>query len=364
MFANIYKGRRVLITGHTGFKGSWLALWLRSLGAQVSGYSLYVPSQPSMFEASGLGSLCDSVEGDIRSYDELRRVHDRVRPEIIFHLAARAIVRDCYDAPREAFNTNLGGTVNILELCRQSSSVKSAVLITSDKCYDNVEWEYGYRETDRLGGKDPYSASKACAELAFRSYFHSWFGHSDSPGICTVRAGNVIGGGDWAPHRIIPDCIRAWSRGKKALIRSPQATRPWQHVLEPLSGYLWLGARLWQDKGRFTGESFNFGPPSMVNAPVSEVLSTLRKHWPEAAWETQDSGKTSEKKEATLLKLCGDKAAGWLGWHAVLTFEETMEMTARWYQTYLKNPASMYEFTQEQIQRYQSLAGERTAPWI
>lgn len=360
MFNHFYKGKRVLVTGHTGFKGAWLCQWLLQLGADVAGFSLYIPSEPSLFEALGLAQRMSDHRGDIRKLEELQAVFDQCKPEIVFHLAAQPIVRASYDNPKLTFDTNLGGTVNVLEAIRSTPSVKTAVLITSDKCYENVEWEYGYRESDRLGGKDPYSASKACAEIAISAYWRSLLQNSDKK-IASTRAGNVIGGGDWAKDRIVPDAMRAWSRCEPVRIRYPQATRPWQHVLEPLSGYLWLGAML-ENKKVLAGESFNFGPSIDVTQPVVELLACMAKKWgPDAEYQVEND--TSGKSEAGLLKLSCDKAWQHLNWEPSMKFAETVAMTTEWYKQYHHQSSAMLAFTQQQIAAYEQIAVQRDRIW-
>jgi CDP-glucose 4,6-dehydratase len=361
MFGGIYKGRRVLITGHTGFKGSWLSHWLLELGAEVTGFSLYLPSTPCNFEVLGLERRLRHVTGDIRDAAAVHAVFSEFQPEIVFHLAAQAIVRTSYDEPKLTFDTNVGGTVNMLEAVRVTPSVGTAVFITSDKCYENVEWEYGYRETDRLGGKDPYSASKACAEIAISSYARSFINGSGQR-IVSTRAGNVIGGGDWAKDRIVPDCARAWAAGGAPVVRSPAATRPWQHVLEPISGYLWLGACLESGNEGLAGEAFNFGPRAEVNQPVSRLIDEMRRNWSARSWEPDPAG-TVTKAEAGLLKLCCDKVQQRLGWQAVLDFPETVALTAQWYEAFYKGAADMVGLTTDQRHAYARKAGERGAPW-
>jgi CDP-glucose 4,6-dehydratase len=258
MFDAFYRGKRVLVTGHTGFKGSWLCQWLLMMGAEVAGVSKDIPTNPSLFESLQLTTQMHDHRVDIEQYEPLLAVLQSFRPEVVFHLAAQPIVSEAYDNPLGTYSANLMGTVNMLEAVKQAGCVQQLVMITSDKCYHNVEWGYGYRENDRLGGKDPYSASKACAEIAIHSYWHSYY-RSSSTALASARAGNVIGGGDWAMSRIVPDCMRQWSEGKPMNLRSPQATRPWQHVLEPLSGYLWL-AKCLADNPAISGEAYNFGP--------------------------------------------------------------------------------------------------------
>jgi CDP-glucose 4,6-dehydratase len=359
MFNGVYSGRRVLVTGHTGFKGSWLCEWLLGLGAEVAGYSLYIPSEPSNFEVLKLGERMKDVRGDVRDLDALTRAIADFQPEIVFHLAAQPLVRASYDEPKLTFDTNLGGTVNFLEAVRRAPSVLVGVVITSDKCYENVEWEFGYREHDRLGGKDPYSASKACAEIAFSAYWRSFFSSSEKR-LATTRAGNVIGGGDWARDRIVPDCIRAWSAQREVVIRNPQATRPWQHVLEPLSGYLWLAAGLLQARPGLAGEAFNFGPDAAMNRPVSRLIEEMARTWTAGSFRIEPAATAA--REAGLLKLCGDLALGRLGWHATLSFEEAVQFTAAWYlDFYHHTDAAKYGATQ--IAAYQELATVRGLPW-
>ena len=260
MFNNAYQGKRVLVTGHTGFKGSWLCAWLLELGAEVAGFSIDVPTDPSHFEALNLKNHVHHISGDVRDRNRVRSVMEEFAPDFVFHLAAQAIVRRSFQDPVITFETNTLGTLNILDCIRQSSSAAVGVIVTSDKCYRNMEWPWGYRETDTLGGSDPYSASKGCAELILHSYMKTYF--QEGPRLASARAGNVIGGGDWAQDRLVPDAVRAWSRKKTLAVRHPGATRPWQHVLEPLSGYLCLGARLWAHDPLAVSEAFNFGPIS------------------------------------------------------------------------------------------------------
>ena len=367
MFANAYKGKRVFITGHTGFKGSWLAAWLTQLGATVCGYSSDIPTQPAHFEAMGLAQHMEDMRGDIRNRKKMTSAMQQFRPDVVFHLAAQALVRKSYEDPITTFESNMLGTMNVLEAVRNTPSVAAVVMITSDKCYRNDEWVWGYRETDHLGGADPYSASKGCAEIIAQSYFQSFF--KEGPACATVRAGNVIGGGDWALDRIVPDCARAWAEGRPVVIRSPWATRPWQLVLEPLSGYLQLGARL-LDNGNeaFTprGEAYNFGPAATVNNTVGEVVQALAAYWPGFTSEMDLSGQAG-MKECTLLKLCCDKALAHLHWKATLTFEETIRFTAQWYEHFYRSgetkASAMLKYTLGQIDSYVDLARQRDLPW-
>lgn len=367
MFANIYYERPVFITGHTGFKGSWLSAWLISIGASVTGFSIGVPTKPSCYEELFLKDRLASINGDVRDLEGLKEALDNARPEVIFHLAAQALVRESYRDPVATFTTNILGTLNILEAARYCPSVKAIVVITSDKCYRNDEWVWGYRETDYLGGSDPYSASKGCAELVSHSYFQSYY--RDGAACSTVRAGNVIGGGDWALDRIVPDCARAWANGEVAQIRSPWATRPWQHVLEPLSGYLWLGARL-LDKDLAApnpyyprGESYNFGPPADSVHSVGEVVEGLARHWSGFKFEMSNADQTA-MKECGLLKLCCDKALAQLDWKATLDFDETIRYTADWYARFhAGHNNQMWDYTLGQIAAYANAAKARGLFW-
>ncbi len=363
MFAGIYRGRRVLVTGHTGFKGSWLSAWLAELGATVGGYSNGVPTEPSHFEAAALRDRLTHYDGDVRDRARLAAVLDEFAPEMVFHLAAQALVRQSYADPVTTFETNAMGTLNLLECARTRPGIRTVVLITSDKAYRNVEWTWGYRETDALGGDDPYSGSKACAELIAHSYVRSFFPSEGSlAAVATTRAGNVIGGGDWAADRIVPDCVRAWSAGTAVRLRHPHATRPWQHVLEPLSGYLTLGARLWARTGIASGTAYNFGPDATVNQPVEALLAAMARLWPEARWE-QDPDAGAAVKEATLLKLCCDLALADLGWRPVLSFDECVRFTTEWYRDYYADPAGARARTLAQLDHYTALAAARGLPW-
>jgi CDP-glucose 4,6-dehydratase len=364
LFSEVYKGKKVFITGHTGFKGAWITQWLLDLGAEIAGYSLYLPSEPSLFELLNLkNKIKIDYREDILNYNILLNSLEKFQPDFVFHLAAQSIVSESYLNPRFTFQTNLMGMVNILDALKNVPSVKAGVFITSDKCYENVEWEYGYKETDKLGGKDPYSASKACAEIAFSSYVRSFFNLSDSF-FATTRAGNVIGGGDWAKDRIVPDCMDAWSRNSVVSIRNPMSTRPWQHVLEPLSGYLWLGANLLLRKENLHGESFNFGPTPETNYSVEVLISLLRKGWETSIIGVEKSNIFENIKEAGLLKLCCDKALSKLNWTPTLCFNETAEMTTDWYQNYYKCKGNIEEYTSQQIRKYSDISFERKKAWI
>lgn len=369
MFKNIYAGRRVLVTGHTGFKGTWLTEWLLSLGAEVAGFSDAVPTTPAHFYTLRLGERITDLCGDIRDRAAVTKAVQNFRPEIVFHLAAQALVRLSYENPADTFEVNMMGTLNVLEAVRVCDSVRTVVCITSDKAYRNDEWVYGYRETDHLGGEDPYSASKGCAEIVAHSYYKSFFKNTPVR-FATVRAGNVIGGGDWAKDRVVPDCARAWAAHEPVTIRSPHATRPWQHVLEPLSGYLWLGANLFADLPRpmpLSGEAFNFGPAADVNNTVAEVVESLMDRWPGFSSVMDKSGQAG-MKECTLLKLCCDKALAALQWKATLNFGETMRFTAGWYRRYYEQAAretdpDMQAVTRDQIAAYCTLAQAQNLEW-
>ena len=358
-FRDVFKNKVVLITGHTGFKGSWLSMWLVSLGAKVVGMSLDVPSNPSNYESSHLKDLIEDYRVDIRDSGAVQNTIERVQPDFVFHLAAQALVRPSYEKPLETLNTNAMGTANILDALRTLDKQVVAVMITSDKAYDNVEWVWGYRETDSLGGKDPYSASKGMAELVIRTFVESYFNSPDSNvRVGITRAGNVIGGGDWAIDRIVPDCMAAWSENREVDIRSPWATRPWQHVLEPLSGYLLLGANLAESMD-YHGEAYNFGPNANQNHSVSELINEMAKYWDKVQWNdiSQDQ---EHVHEAGLLKLNCDKALFDLRWQPTLKFEETVKMTVEWYKTFYKNKEqSMLDFTMAQISEYTRLAEKR-----
>ncbi len=336
-FDNIYKDKTVLITGHTGFKGSWLALWLKELGAKVIGYSLSPITNPNHLELLKLDM--HSIISDIRDLKKLNEVIQTYKPEIVFHLAAQPLVRYSYKNPIETFETNIMGTVNVLETCRLSDSVRAIVNITSDKCYENREWVWGYRENDPMGGHDPYSASKGCAELITNAYRNSFFnlneyGKSHNILLASARAGNVIGGGDWAEDRLMPDIIKASSRNEKVIIRNPKATRPWQHVLEPLSGYLILGQKLLESKKEFA-EGWNFGPDDESNICVEDVILCIKGEWDKVNYEVQSS--LDNPHEAGLLRLDCSKAHSMLGWKPVWDIKKTIKMTTKWYKEFYEN---------------------------
>jgi len=353
----------VLITGHTGFKGSWMCVWLTHLGARVIGVSVDIPSNPSNFSASFIADKIEDHRLDIRDSKSIKLLIENTQPDFVFHLAAQALVRPSYENPIKTMTTNAIGSANVLDALRGISKRVVAVMITSDKAYDNVEWVWGYRETDRVGGKDPYSASKGMAELVIRSYVESFFNGPDSNvRVGVTRAGNVIGGGDWAVDRIVPDCMEAWANGETVDIRSPHATRPWQHVLEPLSGYLVLAADLAQS-GKNHGEAYNFGPSADQNYPVSKLIDEMSKYWDQIRWNDTSSN-AGHVHEAGLLKLNCDKSLFDLQWYSALQFEETVKMTVEWYKAYYQNQEqSMYDFTINQIESYTKAAKLKGVSW-
>ena len=364
MFGSIYKNKKVLITGNTGFKGSWLTIWLLKLGAKVYGISKDIPTEPSMFEELGLKTKIAHYEEDVRELESVKGIIEEVKPDFVFHLAAQSLVSVSYSDPIETVTTNVLGTTNVLEALKESNHNCVGVIITSDKCYDNVEWVWGYKETDTLGGKDIYSGSKGAAEIIFNSYYHSFFNNDDSNiKVATTRAGNVIGGGDWAKDRIVPDCIRAWNKNEIVEIRSPNATRPWQHVLEPLSGYLALGQQLYIGN-EFSGESFNFGPMSQYNHTVEELLQDLSKYWNYQV--SSDAYKITDEikfHEAGLLKLNCDKALFHLRWLPTLGYEQLIEFTGSWYYDFYKKQDNMLDFTLNQVDKYEQIAVNKDIQW-
>jgi len=353
LFNNFYEGKRVLITGHTGFKGSWLSIWLCELGADVIGYALNPPTKPSLFEVCKLEEKVTSITGDVRNYKLLKDVFEKYQPEIVFHMAAQSLVRCSYLQPVETYETNIMGTVNLLESCRCIQSVRVVVNITSDKCYENKERKHRYRETESMGGYDPYSSSKGCAELVTSAYRNSFFNPKDfakthNVALASVRAGNVIGGGDWAEDRLIPDCMRALMDNKPIVIRYPDAVRPWQHVLEPLYGYLLLAQRLYIGGSKYVG-AWNFGPDDKDAKPVRWLVKQVIEMWGNnASWEI-DPGE--HPHEANYIKLDCSKAKSKLGWHPQWNINQSLEKTIQWYKAYC-NRGYMLDFTSSQIKSY------------
>ena len=364
MFDAFFHGKRVLVTGHTGFKGSWLAVWLLQMGAKVAGFALPPKTERDHFALLGLADRMDHRVGDLRDADQVRRALEEAAPEIVFHLAAQPLVRLSYAEPKLTFDTNLGGAVNLLEAVRQCPSVRTLVFITSDKCYRNQEWPWGYRENDELGGPDPYSASKAGAEIVFGAYQASFFAARPDFASATARAGNVIGGGDWAADRIVPDCVRALADQRPVSVRNPDATRPWQHVLEPLSGYLRLAQRLGSAGGqRFRG-AWNFGPTKESNRTVRELVEKILQTWGSGEAVMDPAQNNSGPHEARFLHLNCDKAHQELGWTPTWHFAEGVEQTARWYRDWLRG-ADAWKLTTGQIEAYCEAAARRvpaTAP--
>jgi len=337
LFNGIYKGKTVLMTGHTGFKGSWLSLWLHELGARIIGYALDPPTQPNHFDLLNLDIV--SIIADIRDKAKIENVVRKYRPEIVFHLAAQPLVRDSYIIPHETYETNIMGTVNLFEAIRKSESVRAILNITSDKCYENREWVWGYRENDPIGGYDPYSSSKGCSELITNAYRKSFFnndgyGKSHQVLVASCRAGNVIGGGDWAKDRLIPDIVKTAAKGKIVTIRNPHATRPWQHVLEPLHGYLLLGQKLLE--GRLEcAEAWNFGPQDDNVLTVETLLRLSQQHWNDIKYRLENEN--NQLHEASLLKLDVSKATSKLKLKSVWSFETSIEKTVCWYKYFYKN---------------------------
>lgn len=362
-FNNVYQGRKVLITGNTGFKGSWLSTWLTMLGADVYGFSLDIPTMPSMFETLHLDKHLHHRFGDIREKEVLGAYIQEVKPDFLFHLAAQAIVSTSYQEPFETITTNVVGTASVCEAIRNITWPCTCVLITSDKAYDNVEWIWGYRETDALGGKDVYSGSKGAAELTIKCYWKSFIQGMPNIKLGIARAGNVIGGGDWAKDRIIVDCVKAFSKNEIVEIRSPKATRPWQHVLEPLSGYLTLGQYLYEGKSE-NGEPYNFGPRAEQTKTVFELVQDLAQLW---GLDKNNAAKLTGNvpfKEATLLKLNCDKALAYLNWHSTLHYEDCIRFIAEWYRAYyVDKNKDMLVLTKQQIEEYMFQARQQKLSW-
>lgn len=346
---NIYHGKTVLVTGHTGFKGAWLSLILRQLGANVVGYALPPTSAPNLFSLANVAKEVIHIEGDIRDYSHIKNVVDEHQPDILFHLAAQAIVLDGYQSPKETFDINAGGTVNVLEALRQSQTTKACVIITTDKCYENLNWPWGYRENDSLGGKDPYSASKSMAELATNAYRTSFFSSGLSPMlVATARAGNIVGGGDFSDYRIVPDCMRALFEGKKIPIRSPKSARPWLYVLDALTGYLQLGSHLLKGDSS-KAEAWNFGPWENKAVTVEDLVQKIISYWGDGDWEDLSGGQKIQ--EMPFLRLNWDKAANILGWAPQYQWQKALECSLDWYKCYHKG-GDLLSLCQEQIQNF------------
>lgn len=351
LFNGIYKSKTVLVTGHTGFKGSWLSIWLNELGANVVGYALEPYTKRDNFVVTGLENKITHIIGDVRDYKNLKGVFDKYNPEFVFHLAAQPIVRESYLNPKETYDINVGGTVNVFECCRLTDSVKVIINVTSDKCYENREWIWGYRENDPMGGYDPYSSSKGCSELITAAYRKSFFNprnyNEHGKSISSVRAGNVIGGGDWQKDRLIPDCIKALENNKPIEIRNPNATRPWQHVLEPLSGYLLLASKMYQEPGKFSG-AWNFGPNYKSVISVGEVVSMIVEKWGYGKW--LDISNKNKPHEANLLSLDVSKARNFLDWYPKWNIQQCIDKTVDWYKNINRN--NLYDVCNKQIIEY------------
>ena len=364
MFNNTFKNKKVLITGNTGFKGSWLSTWLIGLDADVYGISKDIPTKPSMFKVLQLSDKTTHYYEDIRNYSAIKEIISQIKPDFVFHMAAQPIVVTSYKEPVDTITTNVIGTTNILEALREINHPCTTVVITSDKCYDNVEWEWGYKESDALGGKDIYSGSKGAAEIIFKSYYHSFFKNTEKSNVrvVTVRAGNVIGGGDWGDYRIVPDCIKAWIEGDSVEIRNPKATRPWQHVLEPLSGYLHIAMALSKDC-QLNGESFNFGPHAEYSKTVKDLLEDLSQYWNIEQQPSFLSKVTSEFHEAGLLKLNCDKSLFYIKWLPTLEYYKLIEFTSTWYYNFYHSEKDMLEFTLYQIKEYEEIARSKGITW-
>jgi CDP-glucose 4,6-dehydratase len=353
---SFWRGRRVLVTGHTGFKGTWLSLWLTSMGAEVVGLANGVPTEPSLFDLARVGDLLETADIDVRDADAVRHTVERARPEVVLHLAAQPLVRASFDDPRATYEVNVMGTVNVLEAVRRAGNVRVAINVTSDKCYENREWEWAYREDEPMGGHDPYSSSKGASELVTSAYRRSFFSAPDGPRVASARAGNVIGGGDWGADRLIPDLMRGALAGKPVEVRNPGATRPWQHVLNPLSGYLVLAQRLWDDPGAAT--AWNFGPAEEDARPVGWIVDRLAELWPGGvAWERSTGG---QGHEARYLKVDSARTRATLGWAPRWGLSEALASIVEWYAA-LRRSENMRRVTLGQLEAFRGADG-RYAP--
>lgn len=352
-FYNSFKNKTVLVTGHTGFKGSWMSIWLNLIGASVVGFSLDPYTIRDNYVLSGISNKIIDIRGDIRDEKLLGDVFSKYKPEVVFHFAAQPIVSISYSNPRETYEINVMGTINLLECVRKTDSVKAIIIVTSDKCYENKEWIWGYRENDRLGGYDPYSSSKAAVEIVASAYRNSFFNtdnfNEHFKSLSTVRAGNVIGGGDWAKDRIIPDCIRALEKNLNIEVRNPSSIRPWQHVIEPLYGYLQLGAKMLVDGEKYC-DAWNFGPDNISKIQVKDIVMKIISLWGQGDWKYTPQNNTIKKHETNTLYLDCSKAKNILGWYPKLTINEAIEMTVDWYKNY--NSIDMHEFCVKQIKQY------------
>jgi CDP-glucose 4,6-dehydratase len=350
-----WRGKKVFLTGHTGFKGSWTCLWLNHLGAKVTGFALPPPTTPSLFELARIGELIHSVEGDVTNLGAVEKAMREAEPDIVIHMAAQSLVRKSYQEPTQTLGTNIMGSANVLDAIRRVPSVRAVVMVTSDKCYHNEEWVWGYREDSRLGGDDPYSASKAGAEIVVWTYQHSFFSEKHGPtvpAVASARAGNVIGGGDWAEDRLVPDILRSLLRGEPTLIRNPNATRPWQHVLEPVHGYLTLAERLYTRRHEFVS-GWNFGPPDASEKSVGWVIAKLYGLWGTSQEWKRDTNPGPPEK--TFLKLDSSKAHAYLGWRPKLDLPTTLDWIVQWTRAYEKK-ADMRAVTLAEIQRFMAIA--------
>lgn len=364
-FDHAFEGKTVLVTGHTGFKGSWLALWLQELGAKVIGFSLAPPTVPSNFVAANIANGMTDIRGDVRDFEAVSNIIDTYQPSVIFHLAAQPLVLVGYQNPKETFDVNVGGTVNVLEAARHCSSVKAMVMVTTDKCYENKEWLWGYRENDTLGGQDPYSASKSMAEQAVYSYQKAFFSESHQAAVASVRAGNVIGGGDFSEHRIVPDCMKALMQNQSVNVRNPKSVRPWLNVLDPLSGYLQLAAKLLREKHAYAG-AWNFGPLENKAITVQDLVEKAIHLWGNGSWIY--TGDVNAKAEMGLLRLNWDKAANQLDWQPAYTWIEAIKETVDWFKAFdhhrrMPGVADMRSVCLEHIQAYTAHANHLNHSW-